>query len=120
MRILLSIFVFAFTMAAQADFACKGQFQLTDTAGKTTIQEIELATEYEDPNLIKVSGDIGEYHFMVRGNKLSQEYLMMITLGPYYQNGVTAATTWNASGSMRVARVDGNNVYRVLCQKQPN
>ncbi|NQZ18990.1 MAG: hypothetical protein HRT44_07025, partial [Bdellovibrionales bacterium] len=44
-------------------------------------------------------------------------YLLMITLGPNYTSGVTAGLTWDENGSMRISRVDGNDVYRLVCTK---
>ena len=114
MKILLTVLVFAFAATAQAA-NCTGYKEYLEN-GQLQVDSVDLTVEYQSAQATKISADIDEVHYMSlqRGEN---NYLLMITLGPNYTSGVTAGLTWDENGSMRISRVDGNDVYRLVCTK---
>ena len=105
-----------FATYAQA-ITCTGTFETVNEEDQLVTQKADLTVDVEDAAFIRLNTDIGDYHFSVQGDKASNKYLMMITIGPVYMSGVTAAMTWDQDNSMRITRVDGTNVYKLACQK---
>lgn len=100
---------------AQA-IVCTGYHEYVEDY-QAKVRSLKLGLEYEDQKTQKFSGDIEDIHFMVINEKERASFLLMVTLGPDYTKGVTAGLTWDNNNSMRIARVDGSTVYRIICQK---
>ena len=78
--------------------------------------EVTLVADIDNPTTLRMSADIGDTHFFIQGNKKSNDYLMMITLGPDYTRGVTNYAIWDKDKGMRLTRVDGDLVYKLKCK----
>ena len=114
MKLILSVIVSVFSFSAfGAD--CVGYHEYLEN-GQLQVDSVELGVEYDSAQAVKKSADIGDIHYMAlaRGEN---NYLLMVTLGPDYTRGVTAGLTWDENGSMRISRVDGHSVYRLVCTK---
>ena len=115
-RLILSLLLLFSASLSQA-IECTGVHQSFDGNGESVVQTQKLAVTIEDAATKRLATDIGDVHYFVQENKDSKEFLLMVTLGPDYSKGVTMATTWNEQNDMRVVRVDGDKIYKIICTK---
>ncbi|MEM7646399.1 MAG: hypothetical protein AAF203_05775 [Pseudomonadota bacterium] len=103
------------TMAQGID--CVGTFRSVQDDKSVIEETVQLSMGQDTPVMQTLSGDIGDFHFYVQGQKKESDYLMMITLGPDYTRGATGRLTWDKNNRMRITRVDGDDVYKLECNQ---
>ena len=116
-RLLFILATMTFSMTAAA-LECTGINQwveATPSGEQMKVEQVELEVVIDDPSLLRMSADLGQTPFFVQGDKNSSQYMLLITLGSNYVEGVTTTMTWDQKSEMRMARVDGTSVYKLKC-----
>ncbi len=116
-RMLCALLFISISNSASA-LECFGTNQVEGpSSGKPSQEELVLLqTVLEDPATLRMEADQGDSHFFVQMNKQSHEYMLIITRGPDYTQGVVSVVTWDQESEMRLSRVDGNLVSKLVCR----
>jgi len=80
-------------------------------------QSAPLKSSWEDPFVSRFTAEIRNFNFSVQKDKKTNTYLLMISIGPEFNKGVTAGMSWDAQNSMRLTQMDGLAVYKLICIK---
>lgn len=116
-RFLVIFLTMAFSVSAIA-IECTGVNQWvesTSSGDQLKVDQIELKVVLDDPHFLRMSADLGKTHFFVQVDKRKSQYMLLITLGSDYVEGVTTTTIWDQKSELRMARVDGTDVYKLRC-----
>lgn len=111
----LFIFMVMFQWRSAQAIECSGIYQSL-SGDQWDVTQKPLLSVAGSVGLMRMSTDIAEIHYFVQGQE-DNHYLLMITSGPKYVSGVTAAMTWDENNDMRLTHLDGNKIYKLICSK---
>jgi len=111
----LTIMLISFTVSALECTGINEWIEATSSGEQTHVDQVELQVMVDDSRILQMSADLGDTHFFIQGDKLNNKHLLMITLGPKYEQGVTTLVVWDQESEMRMTRVDGTSVYKLKC-----
>lgn len=111
MKYLLVLTAFVSTIA-MADPSCLAQLDRTD--GKR-IEERALTALPGYPGGKKWEGELGAGFFSVTHDAARDDYLLLITRGPAYQDGLAVRGDFNKRGELRASLVTPEITFRVVC-----
>ena len=81
------------------------------------LTEQPMSKVYSDAASVKWEADIGPIYYMVMFDKDNEDYLVMITRGPAYQDGISLRGVFNKRGELRASWVSPEETWQVLCKK---
>lgn len=108
----LLLFPLFLALPAMADFHCVAEAERNDGKG---FQEKPLEPVAKLPSGRKWSADLGDAYFSVAQDEAAGDFLLLISRGPAYQDGVTLRGSPNRRGELRGALVGPEVTYRVRC-----
>lgn len=114
--ILIILAALTFSSLSQAA-TCTAVYQTINDKDLLEETSADLQVETENAAFVRSTADIGDFHFFAQQDKKSQNFLLIISIGPDYKSGATAALTWDENNMMRLTRVDGDDVYKLVCKK---
>lgn len=114
---LFSLLIAVLFPALSQAMSCRGYHEFMDDKKTALVSGVTLNVEYENSKILKLSADLDDAHFLARGQKADHSYVIMITVGPDFERGVTAGLTWDKNDHMRISHFDGAHVYRLVCTK---
>ena len=97
---------------ALANPRCLAQLERTD--GKR-IDERTLTAGPGHAGGRKWEGEIGDGFFSVTHNAAEDDYLLLISRGPVYQDGLAVRGGFNARGELRASLVTPEQTFRIVC-----
>ena len=110
----LVVGIWAFSALGQSSPSCEGIRQ--ETIGNSIKESrLQLNKTFEDIRTIQLEGDIGEFHYFVSGDKISNKYRLMIVQGPNYIDGSVSSMTWDQKSPIRLSKVLGDYTLIVKC-----
>ena len=99
---------------AFADPRCFAQLERTD--GKR-IEERALTAVPGFPGGGKWEGEIGDGFFSVTRDAAGDDYLLLISRGPAYQDGLAVRGNFNKRGELRASLVTPEQTFRIVCNR---
>lgn len=105
------------TSATAADISCLAIHEFQNSRQQLEHQEKPLKTTFSSAGLISMETDLDNHNFSLRGDPNGEEFLAIISQGPSYTKGLTANGSFNSTGQLRVAIIDGLTVHKLVCQR---
>lgn len=99
---------------ALADPRCFAQLERTD--GKR-IEERALTAVPGVAGGGKWEGEIGDGFFSVAHDAAGGDYLLLISRGPVYQDGLAVRADFNKRGELRASLVTPEQTFRIACYR---
>lgn len=103
--------------AAEAALNCWGMKREQIGPNEIREQKVELGPTFQAGGHVILEGQIEDRAFTVNGDEKTGDFLISITVGPHYTQGVIATTRATSDGRLQISTVDKTTVYKLECRE---